>query len=186
MATRPTRPSWRATEEPETSIGGAAAEDRAAPAIRGDVQALAEVAVHAGSGSLTATLRKPLREALGTVGERLAGAALRFEAGPGVVLLGAPGEAALRVQRLGPNRFEITLDTGADVEVDEATAAFLALKLDQLRAGRLDLTPPMTPAELRAATAAKRAAAEARAAERAEAPARPRRRKLAARRAVPG
>ncbi len=157
-----------------------------APAILGDVQAVADIAVHVGSGSLTATLKKPLREALGAVGPHLAAAALRFEAGPSVVLLGAPGEVALRVQRTGPNRFEIALETGGDVEIDDVTAAFLALKLDQLKNNALDLIEPVTAAELRAETAAKRAAARQRAAE-AIATERPRRRAARPKRmAVPG
>ena len=126
------------------------------PPIAGDIAAAADVAVNTKGGSLSATLKKPLRDTLGEVGDHLAGAALQFESGQAVVLLSAgPGGAASRpvhVSRVGRNRFEIEIDSGEDEAIDDVTAAFLALKIDQFKKGQLDLLPAVTAEDWQAET----------------------------------
>lgn len=131
----------------------------------GDVEAASEVTVNTKGGSMTATLKKGLRERLGQVFGRLAGGVLQFETGQSLLLLSpgaGAGLASVRVQRIGRNRFEIELDTHENEEVDEVTAAFLRLKQAQFVNDELTLLPPVDADELRAE--ADRDMAEARAA----------------------
>src|ERR1700681_2708531 len=102
-------------------------------AILGDVVAREDVTVNTKGGSMTATLKKPLREKLGELGTSLSGAAVEFASGQAVVLLSrVPGAAnadlPVRVRKVGLNRFEIGIESDDDEEVDEVTAAFLRLK----------------------------------------------------------
>ncbi len=121
--------------------------------IVGDVEAMTEVTVNTKGGSMTATLKKALRERLGSLAGGLAGAAVQFTTGQAVVLLSPGGEGAggqVRVYRIGKNRFEIELDTGEDEEVDDVTAAFLQIKRSQFIKGELELLPPVSAAQRRA------------------------------------
>ena len=123
-------------------------------AITGDIAAAADVTVNTKGGSVTATLKKSLRDRLGDVTDHLAGAALQFAPGQSVVLLagamvGAAAHMELRVRRTGRNRFEIELEDDGAEEVDEVTAAFLRLKKDQFGKGLLKLSEPMTSADWR-------------------------------------
>ena len=120
-------------------------------AIVGDVVAVTEVTVNTKGGSMTAILKKVLRERLGRLGNHLPAAVLQFTSGPSLVLLSSgTGESCLRVHRMGENRFEIALDDGEDEEVDDLTAAFLRLKESQFKAGSLPLMAPVTADEWRA------------------------------------
>jgi hypothetical protein len=122
--------------------------------IVGDVDTATEVSVNTKGGSLSTTLKKGIRESLGEVGYGLTAAALRFDTGEGVVLLsGAPeseAPASVRVSRIGSNRFEVELDSGEGEEIDDLTAAFLTLKIDQFKKGRLHLTGPVDADEWKA------------------------------------
>ena len=133
----------------------------------GDVAAASGVTVNSKGGSLTATLKKALREKLGDVdglGGQLAGAAVQFAGGPAVVLLSAASglKSPIRVQQTGRNRFEIELDSGDEEDVDEVTAAFLRLKQQQFVSGELELMAPAGSEQL--ATEADSQMAKARAA----------------------
>lgn len=122
-------------------------------AFVGDIAVAADVTVNSKGGSMTATLKKALREKLGDLGEQLAGAALQFTTGQAIVLLSTAGggvQAPIRVQRTGRNRFEIELEAGGDDEVDEVTAAFLSLKKQQFVSGDLKLMTPVTAQQLKA------------------------------------
>src|SRR3954469_3072009 len=130
------------------------ASGKAAPGlIVGDVETSTDVRVNTKGGSLTAILKKNLREQLGAIGETLAGAALRFGGGETLLLLSnadaAPG-GRLRVLRVGKNRFEIELDSDTDDEVDGLTAAFLRVKQQQFVDGSLELMPPIGADQWRA------------------------------------
>jgi hypothetical protein len=130
-------------------------EIEAADTFVGDVAAASGVTVNSKGGSLTATLKKALREKLGDVadfGGQLAGAAVQFPGGPAVVLLSpASGlTSPIRVQQTGRNRFEIELDSGEGEEVDEVTAAFLRLKQQQFVSGELELMGPAGAEQLAA------------------------------------
>lgn len=135
--------------------------------IVGDVVAATEVSVNTKGGSLSTTLRKGIRETLGEVGDHLTAASLQFETGEAVILLGGAAGSdtpmSVRVSRIGANRFEVELDSGEDEEIDDLTAAFLMIKLDQFKKGRLGLTEPITADEWRAEMDEKWKAAEAKA-----------------------
>lgn len=134
--------------------------------IVGDVVVATEVSVNTKGGSLSTTLRKGIRETLGDVGDRLTAASLQFASGESVVLLGGTagsGATSVRVSRVGVNRFEIELENGEEEEIDDLTAAFLMLKTDQFRKGRLALTDPVTADEWRAEMDRKWKAAESKA-----------------------
>ena len=118
------------------------AETKAGP-IRGDIAALADVAIHTKGGSVTATLKKSLRERLGNFSEHLMGAALQFASGESVLLLASVAET-LRIRKVSGNRYEITLEHAGEKEVDPVTAAFLRLKSDQFEKGMLRLSAPMS------------------------------------------
>lgn len=134
--------------------------------ITGDVTAATEVTINTKGGSMTAILKKVLRDQLGRLGNHLPAAVLQFTGGPAVVLMSSgAGESCLRVHRLGGNRFEIELDAGDDEEVDDLTVAFLRLKESQFKAGNLLLMAPVTADDWRAEMdeklkAARRAARE--------------------------
>ncbi len=136
-------------------------------AFIGDVVATEDVAINTKGGSMSATLKKPLRERLGDVG-MAAGAALEFDTGQAVVILSrrsGTSEAPVRIRKLGTNRFELRIDGGDDVEIDGVTAAFLRLKRALFERGELELSVPVSADRWRAAIAAKlrpgEAAAEA-------------------------
>lgn len=135
-------------------------------AILGDVAAREDITINTKGGSMTATLKKPLREKLGELGASLSAAALEFASGQAVVLLSrVPGAAntdrPVRVRKVGLNRFEIGIESDGDEEADEVTAAFLRLKKDLFGKGKLRLSAPVTAAEWRAEMDAKVAAVEA-------------------------
>lgn len=109
-------------------------------AFSGDVAAPTRVTINTKGGSMTAILRKDLREKLGVVGSQLCAAALEFGSGPAVLLL---GDAKIRVLRLGKDRFEVVLGADEGDEIDEITAAFLKLKEAQFKAGDLPLMAPI-------------------------------------------
>jgi len=138
------------------------------PRIVGDIASVTHVSVNTKGGSLSATLKKGIRESLSTVGDRLTAAALEFASGSSVVLLSGgmagSGATSIRVVRTGRNRFEIELDTGEEEEVDDLTAAFLMLKVDQFKKDRLRLLPAVSAEEWRAEMDEKFRQAEARAA----------------------
>ena len=124
------------------------------PPITGDIAATAEVTINTKGGSVTATLKKSLRDRLGELSDHLSGAALQFASGPAVVLLAGAGAgmfagARLRVRMTGRNRFEIEIEDDGDTEIDAVTAAFLRLKRDQFEKGLLDLSDPMSSDDLR-------------------------------------
>lgn len=134
--------------------------------LHGDVVALTEITVDRRSGSLRATLKKELQERLGPIGNQLTAAALQFASGPSAVLLcgtGGGAAVAIGVHRVGANRYEIELETGEDTEVDDVTAAFLVLKIDQFKKGRLPLLPAVTADEWQEEMDEKFRAAEAKA-----------------------
>jgi len=122
----------------------------ASAAIVGDVAASADVTVNSKGGSVTATLKKALRDQLSQKTGPLAGAALRFATGEAVVLLTGAGAAPVRVRRTGDNRFEIELQGDVEESVDAMTDAFLTLKKEAFRLGKLELSEPMTLEEWRA------------------------------------
>lgn len=117
--------------------------------IVGEDLLFTELTVNSKGGAMTAILKKTIRESLGEVGSRLGAASLTFDSGASVVLLtGAnPVESAstqVRVTRLGRNRFVVDLETGEAEEVDQMTDAFVRLKIEQFKMGRLDLLPAVT------------------------------------------
>ncbi len=124
--------------------------------ITGDVEAMTMVTVNTKGGSMTATLKKALRETLGEIGGRLTAAAVQFATGQAILLLSPSGDsssiAPVRVHRIGKNRFEIELDTGEDEEIDNVTAAFLQLKQDQFEKGELVLMPSVNADQWRIET----------------------------------
>ncbi len=118
-------------------------------AILGDVVANEDVTVNTKGGSMTATLKKALRDKLGDIGASLSAAAVQFETGQAVVLLSrVPGatntDSPLRVRKIGLNRFEVGIANAGDEDVDEVTAAFLQLKKDLFSKGKLRLSAPVT------------------------------------------
>ena len=124
-------------------------------AIVGDIVAAMDVTINTKGGSMTATLRKALRDKLGELGDHLSAAALQFATGQAILLLRAGTGSAtssppVRVRRLGKNRFEIELETGDDEDIDEVTVAFLRLKEDQFKKGILALSEAATADEWRA------------------------------------
>jgi hypothetical protein len=134
--------------------------------ITGDIAAAADVTINTKGGSVTATLKKSLRETLGELSGHLTGAAVRFASGQAIVLLasasrGAEASPAFRVRKISRNRFEITLEADDEEEVDEVTAAFLRLKKDQFEKGKLRLSERMSAADWRRKTAEELADAEA-------------------------
>lgn len=114
----------------------------------GDIAAMSDVSVNTKGGSLNATLKKGIREMLGEVGDHLTAAALQFSSDQAVVLLsgqrGAGAASSVRVSRISKNRFEIELDVGDHEEIDDFTAAFLMLKIEQFKRNRLSLLPAVT------------------------------------------
>ena len=134
--------------------------------ITGDVVATADVTINTKGGSTTATLRKAVRERMGTLGHHLSAAAVQFATGQTILLLSGGSDAAtanapVHVRKIGRNRFEIELETDDDEEIDEVTAAFLRLKRDQFEKGKLRLSEPLTADQWRDAMDKKFAAAEA-------------------------
>lgn len=133
----------------------------------GDVDAISPASVSTKGGSLTATLRKAIRDRLGNIaGGQVSTAALTFGAGASLVLLGVGAEASrrMRVSRLGKNRFEIELDEGSDEDaVSDLTAAFLTLKTQQFKDGAMAIRGPLGADEWLAEMneAARKAEAEA-------------------------
>ncbi|MEO2039962.1 hypothetical protein D6851_04135 [Altericroceibacterium spongiae] len=121
--------------------------------ITGDIAASADVTINTKGGSVTAILKKSLRDRLGALSDHLAGAALQFASGQSVLLLAGAGSGALagavRVRKTGQNRFEIVLDGDEAEEIDEVTATFLRLKKDQFEKGLLNLSEPMTAVDWR-------------------------------------
>lgn len=118
--------------------------------ITGDVDVVTDVTVSMKGGSLTAILRKVLRERLGKIGTKLSAAALDLGDGQGLVLLSpGAGGPSIHIQRTGAHRFEIDLCSDEDEEVDEITAAFLRLKVDQFAKDGLDLSEPISAKEWR-------------------------------------
>ena len=98
---------------------------------------------------MTATLKKALRDRLGTPVDHLTAAAVEFASGKAVLLLTDEASAdganvPVHVRKVGGNRFEIELETEDDEELDEVTAAFLRLKRDQFEKGKLRLSEPVT------------------------------------------
>ena len=135
-------------------------------AITGDVVAMADVRINTKGGSLTATLKKAVRDKLGNLGDHLSAATVEFATGQAILLLsggsGATGvNLPVHVRKIGKNRFEIGLEADSDEEVDEVTAAFLRLKRDQFEKGRLRLSEPVTADDWRAAMDEKIGTAEA-------------------------
>jgi hypothetical protein len=132
--------------------------------IVGDIVAMTDVSINKKGGSLSATLKKGIRESLGEVGDRLTAAALEFAPGREVVLLsgGADADAptSVRVSRISKNRYEVELETGEDEEIDDLTAAFLMLKVDQFKKRKLHLLPAVTADEWQAEMDEKFRAAE--------------------------
>ena len=115
--------------------------------IVGDIAASTDVTVNSKGGSMTATLRKVLRDGLGPVDRNLAGATIEFANGQGVVLLGGKaGQSDIRVRRLGPNRFELGLNEVEGQDITPLEAAFLALKREQLENGELETAEPVDAA----------------------------------------
>ena len=116
----------------------------------GDVDATSSASVSTKGGSLTTTLKKPIREKLGDVASgQLSAATLSFGTEASVVLLGTgiDGACRVRVSRVAKNRFEIELDDGDDDTVDDLTAAFLTLKAQQFKEGAMALRGPYTADE---------------------------------------
>ena len=119
--------------------------------ITGDIAASADVTINTKGGSVTAILKKSLRDRLGALSDHLAGAALQFASGQSVLLLAGSGAlaGAVRVRKTGQNRLEIVLDGDDAEEIDEVTATFLRLKKDQFEKGLLNLSEPMTAVDWR-------------------------------------
>lgn len=120
--------------------------------IVGEDLVFTELTVNTKGGAMSAILKKAIRESLGEVGGRLGAASLKFAAGPSVVLLtgGHSAETAatqVRVSRVGKNRFMVDLETGETVETDEVTDAFVRLKIEQFKMGRLELLPAVSADE---------------------------------------
>lgn len=121
--------------------------------ISGDIAAASDVTVNVKGGSVTATLKKALRDKLRNIERGFAGAALQFADGNVLVLLGETGDEqapGYKVRRLGPYRFELELEIEHDEEIGEVEAAFLRLKRNQFVHDRLDITAPVTAEEYEA------------------------------------
>lgn len=118
--------------------------------ISGDVNVVEDIRVNVKGGSMSAILRKPIRERLGDITNHVCAATVDFEDGSGIVLLRAEQDAPVFVRSLGAKRFEITLGSNDDEEVDELTAAFLRLKADQFTKGLVRLSRPYTVESFRA------------------------------------
>jgi hypothetical protein len=129
--------------------------------ITGDVTAIDRANLTRKGGSLTATLRKSVRAGLGDADE-LAAAAVDLGDGHSVLLLSgaAAGAQGLRVRKTGPHRVELLLETDQATEIDDLTAAFLRLRVEQYQRGRLTLSPPVDAAAWRLEMAATAAALE--------------------------
>ena len=118
---------------------------RHTPTITGDVAAVSQVTVNTKGGSVTATLKKAIRDRLGKIGGQLSAAALEFGNGSSVVLMSAGSvETSLRVHKIGANRFEIEIINEQEEEIDNVAAAFINLKKSQFEAGTLPLMEPIT------------------------------------------
>lgn len=113
--------------------------------IMGDIAASSEVNTSRKGGSMTVTLKKPVRAGFGETQSHLRAATLQFDAGPELVLIGGRAERdnAVHVRKTGDNTFEITLETGAEAPVDDMTAAFLRLRIEQFRRNELALSAPI-------------------------------------------
>lgn len=121
--------------------------------FKGHVDVTSSASVSTKGGSLTTTLRKPIRETLGSIaGGHLSAAALTFGSGPAVVLLGGGAEVpcSLRVSQVAKNRYEIELTDGEDDAVDDLTAAFLTLKTQHFKDGATALRGPLSADDWRA------------------------------------
>jgi hypothetical protein len=112
--------------------------------ISGDVGIIGRVRVNEKGGSMSAILKKPLRERLGEVLDHLDAASLDFGDGSVALLLRADGGTPVHVRSIGGKRFEISIQDDDDEDVDELTAAFLRLKIDQFKKGRVELSSPYT------------------------------------------
>lgn len=131
-----------------------------ANAFTGDIVAGADVTINTKGGSMTATLKKSLRDTLGAVGGSVAGATVEFSTGQSLVLLtGGGANVPVRVRRLSGRRFEIEIDNQDDQEVDEVTAAFLRLKTLQFVEGKMTLGEALTAHSWRESMDAKLASA---------------------------
>jgi hypothetical protein len=103
-----------------------------------------DLTVNSKGGSMTVTLKKPLRELLGQTNGHVTAFSLTFAPGKSAVVLMGPDVAdATEVRQLGSGAFEISFETEAR-EVDTLTAAFIRLQIDQLEKEKLPLTEPQT------------------------------------------
>jgi hypothetical protein len=116
--------------------------------ISGDVDMVQDVRVNAKGGSWSAILKKPIRQRLGDISDHVCAAGVEFGDGSGIVLLRADGQPPVVVRSLGARRFEISIEAADDEEIDELTAAFLRLKIDQFKSGLAQLSPPYTAESL--------------------------------------
>ena len=129
----------------------------------GDIAVRADVTVNKKGGSLTATLKKSLRDRLGETGARLSAAAVEFGTGQTVLLLSrslGERDVPVHVRKVGENRFEIEALGDTGVEIDEVTAAFLRLKRDLFTKGKLEISGPLSADDWRATMDAKLRAVE--------------------------
>jgi hypothetical protein len=109
--------------------------------ISGDV-IVDEVSLNQKGGSLTATLKKPIRAGLDIAAGHLSGALLKFAGGVTCVLM-APAEKSpkedetprFRVTRVSPHRFVVDLVEEQTAGVDRMTQAVLTTIQAQIEAG---------------------------------------------------
>lgn len=93
-----------------------------------------------------ASMQRGLLEQANLKGQKLTGAALRFEDGDGLVILGG---SKFTVRKIGLNRAEITSGGAPEVEVDEIEAAFARMKVAQFANGDAVLAPPLDAGQWR-------------------------------------
>lgn len=119
-----------------------------ASSIVGDV-ILDEVNVNQKGGSLTATLKKTIRNGLSVAAGHLDGALLQFEEGVACVLMASSitqddhnEPHRFRVTRVSPQRFVVDLVDEQAPTVDPVTQAVLLLLQEQIKEGAVRFLEP--------------------------------------------
>jgi hypothetical protein len=107
------------------------------PTISGDVVVHA-VTVNQKGGSLTATLKKPLRADWTVASGRLHGARMEFADGVACVLMAPEAEGTIDIST---PRFQIDLLGKDTPTMEPMTAALVAILQEQIKAGQRNIVP---------------------------------------------
>lgn len=97
---------------------------------------------------LAASLRKVFGDKVRIRAHHASGSVLDFPDGQSMVLLGSDTVTSkVKVTQTSPRRFEVAMEAPGEVEVGDAEATFLSMKLAALGQGKLRLTPPLSRAD---------------------------------------